>query len=86
MAKFGGKIQTTMSATKVQYRQLGKSGLRVSVPIVSANNAFSVFFWNIDHLAGSSDEFRFTQMGSECPLLHLANDSMLIWPEIALGS
>ena len=36
MAELPQSVKTSIEATKVDYRQLGKSGLRVSVPILGA--------------------------------------------------
>ena len=36
MAALPKSVQDSLDATKVEYRQLGKSGLRVSVPILGA--------------------------------------------------
>ena len=36
MAAIPKSVQESLDSTKVEYRQLGKSGLRVSVPILGA--------------------------------------------------
>ena len=36
MAAMPKSVQESLDSTKVEYRQLGKSGLRVSVPILGA--------------------------------------------------
>jgi len=56
-----------MSTPKVEYRQLGKSGLRVSVPIVSpVQNVFSMIVVTLSkhvvHIA-RWHELWFTEMG-----------------------
>lgn len=57
----------SMPIPKVQYRQLGKSGLRVSVPIVSQRHNMhhpSTLTIRVYHLIAGSDELWFTKM--EC--------------------